>query len=215
LNLFIPYQELLEAICRELDIKEGEKILEAGCGTGNLALKIKERRADVEGLDNCKAALEIYKKKDHDAELVLADLTKKLPFLNNYFDKIACNNVLYAIPKDKQPSLISEFYRILKPGGKIVISNPKKGWKLYKIYIAGIRENFHREGVVKSILKIFKLLIFAIKILHYNHLIARESEFYFFDIDEQNKLLIKAGFRNATNTELVYGEQSLLNSAVK
>jgi len=40
LNLLIPYQELLNTICDELDIKPGEKILEAGCGTGNLALKI-------------------------------------------------------------------------------------------------------------------------------------------------------------------------------
>lgn len=35
LNIVIPYQELLKTICEELDIKKGEKILEAGSGTGN------------------------------------------------------------------------------------------------------------------------------------------------------------------------------------
>ncbi len=215
LNLFIPYRELLEAICHELNIKPGEKILEAGCGTGNLALKIKERGANVVGIDNCEAALEIYKKKDPDAELVLADLTQKLPFPDNYFDKIACNNVLYTIPKNRQPRLLAEFYRILRPGGKIVLANPKKGFKVYKIYIAGIKENFRREGVAKSVLKILKLANFSIKILYYNRLIARESEFHFFDIDEQKRILAKAGFRNATDTELVYGRQCLLNSAIK
>jgi len=215
LNLFIPYQELLGSVCRELDIKKGEKILEVGCGTGNLALKIKERGANVVGIDNCSVALDIYKKKDPNAELVLADLTKTLPFSDNYFDKIACNNVLYAIPKNKQFGVLAEFYRILKPGGKIVIANPKKGWKLYKIYIAGIKENFRREGVAKSILKIFKLLIFSVKILYYNYLIREESEFYFFDTDEQKEILERVGFRSVTDAKFVYGRQNLLNSGIK
>ena len=43
LNLLIPYQELLNTICDELEIRPEERILEAGCGTGNLALKVEER----------------------------------------------------------------------------------------------------------------------------------------------------------------------------
>ena len=32
LNLLIPYQELLETICKELDIREGEKAFEVNQG---------------------------------------------------------------------------------------------------------------------------------------------------------------------------------------
>jgi len=145
LNLLIPYQELLETICDELEIKPGERILEAGCGTGNLALKIKARGADIVGLDNCKEALDIYRKKDPEAKLVLTDLRKKLPFPDNYFDKIASNNTLYIIPKEKQLDSLKELYRILKHKGKIVLSNTKKGWKPMKIYIRGIKENLKKE----------------------------------------------------------------------
>ncbi|MFQ6119093.1 MAG: class I SAM-dependent methyltransferase, partial [Methanosarcinales archaeon] len=120
LNLLIPYQELLETICDELEIKKGEKILEAGCGTGNLALKIKERGAEVVGLDNSQEALDIYRKKDPGAKLVLVDLRKKLPFPDDYFDKIASNNTLYIIPRERQLGTLQEFHRILKPGGKVV-----------------------------------------------------------------------------------------------
>src|SRR4030042_5882426 len=99
--------------------------------------------AKVLGLDNCKEALDIYRKKDPTAELVLADLTEKLPFPDNHFDKIASNNTLYAIPREKQIITLREFYRILKPGGKILLSNTKKGWKPLKIYIQGITQNLN------------------------------------------------------------------------
>lgn len=215
LNLLIPYRELLETICDELEIKPGEKILEAGCGTGNLALKIKERGAEVVGLDNCKEALDIYHKKDPKAELVLADLAKKLPFPDSYFDKIASNNTLYAIPKEKQLSVLKELHRILKFGGKIVLSNTKRGWKPGKIYSRGIKENLKKEGVFSTFLKLIKLIIPTLKIFYYNYQIKKKSQYYFCDFNEQKGLLEQTGFRKVSETKLVYAEQAILNSAYK
>jgi ubiquinone/menaquinone biosynthesis C-methylase UbiE len=37
-------KEAKEAVYARLDLKEGEKILEVGCGTGNYALDLAERR---------------------------------------------------------------------------------------------------------------------------------------------------------------------------
>lgn len=218
LNLLIPYQELLKTICDELDIKPGEKILEAGCGTGNLAIKIKERGGNVIGLDNCKEALEIYKKKDPNAKTVLADLREKLPFPDNYFDKIACNNTLYILPKEKHLFTLKEFYRILKPGGKIVIVNPKKGGSPLKIYLQGVKKSFKKIGVLKTIKNVLLMFIPTIEILFYNAKIKKESEkksYHFFDLDEQKKYLEKIGFHNFTENKLVYEDQAILTSAIK
>jgi ubiquinone/menaquinone biosynthesis C-methylase UbiE len=218
LNLLIPYQELLETICDELEIKPGEKILEAGCGTGNLAIKIKERGGDVIGLDNCKEALEIYKKKDPDAKVVLADLRKKLPFPDNYFDKIACNNTLYIIPKEKQIDTLKEFYRVLKAGGKIVLTNPIKGAKPIKIYFNGIKKDLQRNGWIKTVKDITLMAIPTIKILYYNRLILKEGEresYKFFDLNEQRELLEKTGFVSSSQTKLVYEGQAILDSGIK
>jgi ubiquinone/menaquinone biosynthesis C-methylase UbiE len=218
LNLLIPYQELLETICDELDIKPGEKILEAGCGTGNLALKIKERGAEVIGLDNCKEALEIYKKKDPKAKVVLADLREKLPFPDNYFDKIASNNTLYAIPKEKQLDTLKEFYRILKPGGKIVISNPKKSSNPLKIYFKGIKQSLKQRGSIKTFKKMLLIIIPTLKMFYYNRKILKNNKHHFldfFDYDEQKKLLDQTGFINISETELVYAQQVFLNSGFK
>ena len=215
LNLLIPYQELLETICDELEIKPGEKILEVGCGTGNLALKIKERGAEVIGLDNCKEVLDIYRKKDPNAKVILADLREKLPFPDNYFDKIASNNTLYIIQKEKQLATLKELYRILKPGEKIVLANLKKGWKSGKIYIRGVKDNLKKEGVYSTFLKIIKLIVPTLKVFYYNYFIKKESQYYFCDFNKQKKLLKQVGFKMVSETKLVYAEQAILNSAFK
>jgi ubiquinone/menaquinone biosynthesis C-methylase UbiE len=208
LNLLIPYQELLETICNELEIKPGEKILEAGCGTGNLAIKIKERGGEVIGLDNCKEALEIYKKKDPNAKVVLADLREKLPFPDNYFDKIVCNNTLYIIPKEEQLNTLKEFYRILKLKGKVVIVNPSKEQKLFKIYIDGIKKNLRKEGLFLTFKKLIRFLPATIKIFYYNFFTGKMG--FFLTLQELKKLLADAGFKKLSNEKSVYANQSIL-----
>lgn len=218
LNLLIPYRELLETICDELEIKPGEKILEAGCGTGNLALKIKERGAEVVGLDNCKEALDIYHKKDPKAELVLADLAKKLPFPDSYFNKIASNNTLYAIPKEKQLFTLKELYRILKPRGKIVLTNPIKESKVFKIYITGIKESFKKGGVIFTIKTVFQLIPQTVKMFYFNSKIkseASEGTYNFMKYEEQKNLLKTANFINILDTKLTYANQAILNTGQK
>lgn len=215
LNLLIPYQDLLRDICDELDIKKGETILEAGCGTGNLALEIKKRGANVIGLDGCKKALDVYKEKDPEANIILADLTEKLPFPDNYFDKISLNNVLYTIPKDKQKIVLNELYRVLKFNGKIVVVNPQKNWKPYRIYLNGISESLKRNGFFSGIFQILRMVRPTLLILYYNYLIKKETEYYFFSIDEQKRILKEVNIRLSKNTKLSYAKQCLFNIGEK
>lgn len=214
LNLLIPYQELLTTICDELDIKNGEKILEAGCGTGNLAIKIKERGAEVVGLDNCKEALEIYKKKDPNAKITLADLSKRLPFPDNHFDKIASNNTLYVLTSEERKICLREFNRVLMPDGKVVISNPKQGWSVFAIYIETIDNEVRVNGLFRTIGKIINMILSTIKIFYYNHLIKKEVHYHFFTVDEQKLLLEKAGFVKSYEKS-VYTKQAILAGAYK
>lgn len=210
LNLLIPYQELLKSICDALKVKSGDRILEAGCGTCNLVLKLKERGGEVVGLDFSQAALEVCREKDEKLELVHSNLVEKLPFEDNSFDKISCNNVLYAIPEEKHDFVLQEFKRVLKPGGRLAMANPKRGWSPLKIYITGIKLNFKREGFFKTLIKLFSLLGPAVKILYYNRFITQETEYYFFEKGEQEKLLKENGFSGVSEGELVYAGQAIL-----
>lgn len=218
LNSLISYQELLDTICDELDIKTGEKILEAGCGTGNLALRIKEQGADVVGIDNCQEALDIYLKKNQNAKVFLADLKEKLLFPDNYFDKIVLNNTLYALPEKKQLKTMEELHRILKKEGWILISNPLKNSRPVNIYFDEIVKSYRRNGLIRTIIKTLKMIKPTIRLIYYNSLIVKEAEkgyFNFFGIDDQKKILERANFRNISNNKIVYSGQAVLNKAVK
>src|SRR5207247_346866 len=69
-------------------------ILDAGCGTGNYAYKLRDKIPRVVCADFSFGMLQQYKKKalerDWDEDLVQCDISE-LPFADNLFDAIICN----------------------------------------------------------------------------------------------------------------------------
>lgn len=214
LNFVIPYQELLKEIIKEADVEKGDLVLDAGGGTGNLAMLLEKEGIMVVNLDFCKEALDIHKKKDPIAQTILGDLAKKLPFPSNYFDKVISNNVIYNIPKENRLELIQELKRVLKHGGKIVVSNLHKGFKPIKIYVETMKENTKRFGILNTIKLITKMLVPTIKMFYYNSFIQVYKD-NLFDLGEQEELLKEGGFQNISETKLVFAKQAFLNSAYK
>jgi len=218
LNLVVPYQELLQGIIKETDIREGDLVLDAGGGTGNLALILEKQGAKVINLDFSQEALEIHKKKNPHGQMILHNLTQKLPFPDNKFDKVISNNTLYNLPREKRLETMLELKRVLKPKGKIVLSNIHKGFRPIKIYIAAIKENIKRYGILNTIKLVFKMIVPTIKMFYYNFIIQKEHKFNknnLFDFNEQKELLNKTGFKNISETKLVYASQGILNGATK
>lgn len=218
LNIVIPYQELLDTIIEKLDIQKDDLVLDAGCGTGNLAIKMESCGANVIGIDYCAAALERYKSKNPEAEAIIHDLTMPLPFPDNYFDKIASNNVIYTLKKEMRNAVFDEFYRVLKPNGKIVVSNARKGGKPVMIYYDTVKKLKQRTGILKTTAVIFKMLIPTAKILIYNKQLDKEDNngsVDFVEENEQFELLRNSGFRHVAENIIVYSEQSILNFCLK
>jgi len=218
LNVVIPYQELIDIIIKTLDIKAGDLVLDAGCGTGNLTTKIKETGANVVGIDNCIEALERYRQKSPGAETITHDLTKALPFPDNYFDKIATNNVIYTLKKEQRLSVFNEFYRVLKPGGKLAVANACKGNKPIMIYFETVRKQKEKSGLFITVYMIMQMIVPTVKILKYNKLIDKENQTGSFDFVEENEqieLLSASGFEDISGNVPVYSNQAILNSGVK
>ncbi|NNU75371.1 bifunctional demethylmenaquinone methyltransferase/2-methoxy-6-polyprenyl-1,4-benzoquinol methylase UbiE [Clostridium estertheticum] len=108
------------------DIKENDKVLDLCCGTGKMIkLECKAVGIDTEviGLDFNKAMIDVgYKKlnkslKNYKFNLIQGDVINQ-PFEDNTFNIITIAFGLRNIP-DKTKA-ISEIYRVLKPGGKVV-----------------------------------------------------------------------------------------------
>ncbi len=102
----------------------GERILEAGVGTG-LALPLWPRHAHVTGIDISermlrRAARQLQRHRLDHVELRLLD-AQATGFPDNHFDKVAAMYVVSVVPD--VPALLTELCRVCKPGGRIAIVN--------------------------------------------------------------------------------------------
>lgn len=218
LNKAIPYQELLEDIIAAAKIKDEERVFDAGSGTGNLSILLKAKGAKVVSFDFSKEGLELHRRKDPSAETIQGDLTKPLPFADGAFDIIVSNNVIYTLDKKMRPDIFKEFYRVLKPGGRIIIANVHQGFAPIKIFTAHLRRSFAELGALATLKDLIRLGAVVIKMFCYNSVIKRENKSGSYDFmteTEQQDLLRGAGFSQISDNKITYAGQSYLNRAVK
>ncbi|GGS86989.1 class I SAM-dependent methyltransferase [Nonomuraea spiralis] len=99
----------------------GRRILDAGCGSGPLFAALRDRGAVVTGIDASAGMLEQARRRlGADAELRVADLAGPLPFPDEAFDDVTASLVLHYL-EDWGPTL-AELRRVLKPGGRLLVS---------------------------------------------------------------------------------------------
>lgn len=120
-----PVVEGFEFQLKWLDIKEGDHVLDIGCGIGLQALsmaKLVGPTGRVAGTDLSNLMIEIAKSRTATSNLPLEFFTADAmaqPFPDQSFDRIRTERVLMYI-QDTQ-AVLAEFKRLLKPGGKVVI----------------------------------------------------------------------------------------------
>ena len=95
------------------------EILDCGCGTGhNLALLRRHGRAT--GIDLTWTGLSVAHAR---GERRLARATAaRLPFAAGTFDLVTSFDVLYALPDEAERDAIAEMFRVLRPGGRLVVN---------------------------------------------------------------------------------------------
>jgi arsenite methyltransferase len=107
-----------------LALRAGEKVLDAGCGTGLLVHDMSSTigsQGRIIGVDFSDDMLELAKKRC--AELTNIELQQgsvtQLGFADNSFDAASCIQTLLYV-EDVETAL-SELHRVLKPGGRVAI----------------------------------------------------------------------------------------------
>jgi SAM-dependent methyltransferase len=101
------------------------EILDAGCGTGGMT-KMLASRGRVTGIDFSSEALRLAKTRDLSG-LVRASVGE-LPFTNERFDLVTCFDVLYHLKVEDDVEALSEFRRVLRPGGILHVRLPAYDW---------------------------------------------------------------------------------------
>jgi len=105
-------------------IRPGQRVLEIGCGTGNLALLAKHLHpeAKVVGLDpDPKALARARRKAERDALPIRLDLgfAEQLPYPDASFDRILSAFMFHHLGPDEKEATLRAVRRVLRPGGSL------------------------------------------------------------------------------------------------
>ena len=98
------------------------RILDMGCGVGQLSIALKERfsKADVWGIDVAAPMLRYAHMRSVDLNIKVnfsQQLAEKTTFPDNHFDIVTSYILHHEVPEDISIKIVNEAFRILRPGG--------------------------------------------------------------------------------------------------
>jgi SAM-dependent methyltransferase len=112
-----------------LELSSGKTLLDIACGSGGPALRIAAKTGcSLVGIDLHEQAIStarVLAQKQglgDRAEFQVANASKHLPFPDAHFDAITCIDAINHLPE--RPRVLSDWARILKPGGRLLFTDP-------------------------------------------------------------------------------------------
>jgi ubiquinone/menaquinone biosynthesis C-methylase UbiE len=113
------------ALIAQAELAPGLRILEIGCGTGNVTTRVKhaEPHADVVGTDPDPLALARAQRKARGMTGIRFQraYAQELPFADGEFDRVLSSMMLHHLDDDVKAGAVAEVHRVLRPGGRLHI----------------------------------------------------------------------------------------------
>lgn len=107
-----------------IDLQPGMKVLDAACGTGNLALLAARRGCVASGIDIASNLIAQARERAQKAQLNI-DYTEgdaeAMPYPDASFDAVVSMYGVMFAPRPER--IVSELHRVVKPGGLIAMAN--------------------------------------------------------------------------------------------
>ena len=101
----------------------GMRVLDAGCGRGEVLLACARRGARVAGIDYSQAAVEISRETlaGVDGADVRRGDVARLPWPDGSFDRVLSGDVIEHLDPEHGERALSELRRVLRPGGRLLV----------------------------------------------------------------------------------------------
>jgi ubiquinone/menaquinone biosynthesis C-methylase UbiE len=134
-DALLPFYDLLtrvlgmgrnyDALVAKAELADGLRVLEIGCGTGNVTVRAKRAApgADVVGTDPDPLALARAQRKTRGLTGIRFEraYAQQLPFADGEFDRALSSMMLHHLDEDVKAGALAEVYRVLRPGGQFHI----------------------------------------------------------------------------------------------
>jgi SAM-dependent methyltransferase len=116
----MTYRPEHDAVLRRLHAREPRRVLDVGCGTGQLATRMRRDLDGVEvvGCDFSRGMLSQARSRDAGCRWVRGD-AQRLPFAAASFDALVSTEAFHWFPS--QADALDEFFRVLAPGGRLLV----------------------------------------------------------------------------------------------
>lgn len=125
-------------LARQINLPAHSQVLDIGCGTGLLTVRIAEQhpQVDVVGIDASKPMIAVANKKRAGRNCHFQQaLGEDLPFPESHFDLVTSALFFHHVDRDLKQRTLQEIRRVLKPGGMLLIADMDRpytalGWAM-------------------------------------------------------------------------------------
>lgn len=139
----------LQVVLKMAGPVKGKRILDYGCGRGELVMNCALLGSEVVGIDYSKAAIdlaneatkELPNETQHKITFIQFNIKEsgRLPYPDNNFDNVFLCDVVEHLHNWEIDEVLKEIHRVLKLGGKLILDTPNKqaeiGYKYFTRYL--------------------------------------------------------------------------------